>query len=316
MSVRKLILFDLALLSLLILASRLALILHEFAGHGLVALFFGAQGLRAELSLFGGGWIHYDFPEAHRLSPFGHSLISAGGILVNLLSGLAASLLARRAPPTSHRRLFLHFLGAGSIGQALFYLSNGFYFGTGDPQGMIEPFAPVGDFQIAWIFFVPFFSLTAWFAARGWIEFLGSHADVRTPLRRFGWTLATIGVATLSYFGLWGMTWTSGTDHTLEELRIEQEVERETVRRIEAVPPQGRPETTPPMPVVTREEVADRVPLPIAPYVLFATGLITAALSILRRNPQTSPGEWKEWISLILAGSATATILLIAIFFR
>src|SRR5207249_8988282 len=82
-SIRKILLLDLALLSLLILASRLALVLHEFAGHGLVALAFGAGGLRADLSLFGGGWISYDFPPGRHPSAAADALIAAGGILVN-----------------------------------------------------------------------------------------------------------------------------------------------------------------------------------------------------------------------------------------
>src|SRR5687768_560215 len=93
MSWRRLALLDGALLGLAVLASRAALLLHEVVGHGVTALSLGATGFTLRLSLLGGGYVT---PSALKTTDLGYALFSLGGIAVNLLTGMAAWIVARQ----------------------------------------------------------------------------------------------------------------------------------------------------------------------------------------------------------------------------
>jgi len=164
MAWRRLALIDGALLALAILASRAALLLHEVVGHGLVAAALGARSVTLKLSLFGGGGVT---PSGFDPSPAGYALFSLGGIAVNLLTGGAAWIVARRLKRRGLLYVFLLMLGAGSVGQAFFYLANGFFYGEGDPTGFVGRHGDLGPYQWMWILFVLPFAATAGVAARG-----------------------------------------------------------------------------------------------------------------------------------------------------
>ena len=302
MTWKRLLLLDGALLGLAILASRAALLLHEVVGHGLTALALGAQGFTLKLSLLGGGYVS---PVGLRASGAGYAFFSLGGIAVNLLTGGVAWIVARRLRRRGLLYAFLLMLGAGSIGQALFYLATGFYYGEGDPEGFTgRPGGDLSHLQWMWLLFpLPFAAAAAW-SARGWLDFLAGHAPVDTPGRRVGWVTATVGVVTIAYFGLWFATWNAKVDVTMrsqrrhtEFVKLKEEKLREQRRAPPPPPPPpavtpappAPPPAPPPPPVVTQEEVEARVPAPIAGVTMLAAGLLAAAVVVLRRHPP--PGE-------------------------
>ncbi|HEY3227150.1 MAG TPA: hypothetical protein VGK61_09180 [Planctomycetota bacterium] len=311
MTWRRLALVDGALLALAILASRAALLLHEVVGHGLIAAALGARSVTLKLSLFGGGGVT---PSGFDPSPAGYVLFSLGGIAVNLLTGAAAWIVARRLKRRGLPYVFLLMLGAGSVGQALFYLANGFFYGEGDPTGFVGRGGDLAPYQWMWALFVLPFAATAGLAARGYLDFLAGHAPVETPRRRLGWTAATVGVATLAYLGLWAATWNSRVDVSLRRLRVNTEIARESARRPPPPPGPVVPTPAPPAPAVTEEEVAPRVPPPVAAVTMLAAGLIAAGLVLWRAKPVAEPAELRPWpvaVAGSLAAAAIATIALL-----
>lgn len=120
-------------LALGLITSRLSLILHEFVGHGLVAVLQGGVVTDFQLYLFGGGWIRYQLPQITALQ---EQLISLGGIALELLVGAVLLLLSRRL-----RRPGLLWFGLVSFGfcnviHGLIYLVDGTHYGFGDGHGL------------------------------------------------------------------------------------------------------------------------------------------------------------------------------------
>ncbi len=309
---RRLALLDGALLGLAILASRAALLLHEGVGHGLTAAALGAQRVTLRLSLFGGGFL---VPSGLKTGDGGYALFSLGGIAVNLLTGVTAWIVARRLKRRGLLYAFLLMFGAGSVGQALFYLANGFYYGEGDPQGFVGREGDLSRLQWMWILFVIPFAAVAGLAARGWLGFLAGHAPVDSTRRRFGWTAATVVVVTAAYFGLWRLTWDSRVDVTLRQQRVQTEIARETQRRPPPPPPSPAtpPTPAPPPPPVTEADVD--VPPAVAAVTMFVAGLLGACLVLWRARP--APAESAPLtplgaaIPMVLAAAAIGAIALI-----
>ena len=293
MTWKRLVLLDGALLGLAILASRAALLLHEVVGHGLTALALGADRISLKLSYLGGGYVT---SQGLRTTALGHSVHLLGGIGVNLLTGLIAWFVARRMKRRGLGYVFLLMLAAGSVGQALFYLANGFFYDQGDPKGFVSPGGSLESLSWMWVLFViPFAAASGW-AARGWLDFLATHVPVDTPRRRFAWTMATVTVVTAAYFALWGLTWDSRVDVTMRQHRVQTEIAREIQRRPPppplpppAPPAQPVPPPPPAPPPVTEADVASRIPPPVAAITMFAAGLIGAGVVLWRANPP--PGE-------------------------
>ncbi|MCA9522694.1 MAG: hypothetical protein KC609_17075, partial [Myxococcales bacterium] len=112
-----------------LLISRVALILHEFVGHGALALAFGGEITDYHLFLFGGGWIDFRNPGFalwQRLS------IALGGIALQLLLAGLTLLIARRRAEGSLSRFFWLGCTAALAVQALSYLADGTNYGYGD----------------------------------------------------------------------------------------------------------------------------------------------------------------------------------------
>jgi hypothetical protein len=309
MSWKRLLLLDGALLGLAILASRAALLLHEGVGHGLTAMALGAKRVTFKLSLFGGGYV-----EAPGLATTaaGHSFQMLGGIAVNLLTGAAAWIIARRLKRRGLLYAFLLMFGAGSIGQALFYLANGFFYDQGDPKGFVGPGGSLANLQWMWGLFVIPFAAAAGLAARGWLDFLAGHVPVDSPRRRFAWAAATVAVVTAAYFGLWGATWDSRVDFTMRQQRVEKEI---AIRKSQLPPPPPPPApgappapAPPPPPVVTEADVAPLIPPPVAAVAMFAAGLLGACLVLWRARP--APAEPTPLTPL---GSAIPMVLAVTV---
>ena len=316
MTWRRLALLDGALLGLAILASRAALLLHEVVGHGLTALALGADRICLRLSYLGGGFV-----ESPGLSTTaaGHSLNLLSGIGVNLLTGAVAGAMARRMKRRGLPYAFLLMLAAGSIGQALFYLANGFYYDQGDPKGFVTPGGSLENVSWMWVLFVVPFAAATGLAAWGWLDFLAARVPVDSPARRFGWTLATVALVTAAYFVLWFATWDARVDVTMRDYRVKREMALETQRRA-AHPPPAPPPSAPaipapaPPPPVTEADVADRVPPPLPLVVLFGAGLLASAAVLWRAQPQPRDPEplrpLHAIIPLVLAAATLGAIAL------
>jgi len=315
MTWRRLALLDGALLGLAILASRAALLVHEGVGHGLTAMALGAKHVTFKLSLLGGGFVE---APGLRTTAAGYSLHMLGGIGVNLLTGTAAWFISRRLKRRGLLYAFLLMFGAGSIGQALFYLANGFFYDQGDPRGFAGPGKSLAEVRWMWTLFVVPFGAAAGMAARGWLDLLASHAPLDAPRRRLGWTFATVGVVTAAYFGLWGLTWDSKVDVTMRQQLVRKEMALETQRRTPPPPPPSPPSIpappAQPPPVVTEADVAPRIPPPIAAVTMLAAGLIGAGVVLWRAQPP--PAEpatltpLKAAVPMALAAAAIGAIAL------
>src|SRR5262245_31062672 len=318
MSWRRLALLDGALLGLAVLASRLALVLHEGVGHGLTSMALGARSVTFKLSLFGGGFVE---SPGLRTSAAGHSFQMLGGIAVNCFTGAAAWFIARRLKRRGLLYAFLLMLGAGSIGQALFYLANGFYYDQGDPKGFVGPGGSLAHVRWMWILFVVPFAAAAGLAARGWLDFLAAHFSVDTPRRRFAWTTATVCVVTGAYFALWGATWDSRVDITMRQQRVNEEIARKMAERPPPPPPPSPaapPAPAPPPPrVVTEADVAPLIPPPLPAITLLSAGLLAAGFSLWRAQPLPSePAKLTPLKAAVPMALAAATIAVIALIGR
>jgi hypothetical protein len=264
MPARRLALFDLALLSILILASRLALVAHEGGGHALTARGFGATDVQLRMSPLGGGYVKYRLPAP---PPFQVAVIKLGGIAVNLLTGLAAWILARRMASRGLAHLSLLIFGVGSAGGALVYLSNGLYYGSGDPTGFAPATLDIAALQPLWLLGPPAAGAVAWLAARHWSDVLSTLVQPKGRAGRVGWTLATLGVAGAAYGGLWLSMIDAKVEGSTRQWRVQREIAKEVERRT--------PPSAPPV-AVRAEEVAHRVPSPLGPIALYAAGLLAA----------------------------------------
>ncbi len=307
MSFRSLTLFDLALLALLVLMSRLALVVHEGVGHALPAQAFGASEASLRLSPLGGGYVNWRFPPGEGVAPWQMAVVKLGGIAVNLLTGAAAWWGARRLRSRGLVHLALLLFGAGSVGGAVLYLSNGLYYGSGDPTGFAPATLDISPLQPLWLLGPPAGAAVAWFAARHWSDVLSGLVAPGGPAGRLGWTLATLGAAGLAYGGLWLALKDSKIEGSTREWRVEREIEREVERRA-AVAPSAPP------PVVRAQDVAHRIPSPVGPLVLLACGVVAGAVSLARPWRTSTPASTDARAAGALAVAAAATIALLKVF--
>lgn len=302
---------NLALLAIMILASRLALVIHEVGGHAVPAWFLGAKSVDIRLSPLGGGFVSPAF--AAPPGPAGNAVFCLGGIALNLLTGAAAWIAARRLKTRGLAHIGLLFLGVGSVGGAIVYLSNGLYYGSGDPVGLAPRTEDIRHLQWAWILFVPAGAALAWAAVRHYLDFLSGHAELGSARRRIGLSAATVGAVALSYFGLWLALRDPDIEGSTSSWRLEIEIAKETERRVAAQqalqPTPEAPPTTPAFPVVRPEEVAHRVPKPVGPIVLYATAVLAGLLSAARARPAGVPATLKPAWALDLAALAAFTVL-------
>ena len=315
----RILILDVALLALMILASRLALVIHEGGGHALPATLLGARKVSIRLSPLGGGFVSVDYPAGRPPSRTGIAIFDLGGIALNLLTGAVAWFAARRLKSRGLPYVALLFLGVGSVAGAILYLTCGFYYGSGDPVGFNPATEDISHLQWAWVLLLPTAAGTLWFGTRHYLEFLSGHATLETPLRRIGWTLATVGIVGLCYGGLWLALRNPQIEGSTAKWRLDREIQKETERRIAAQPAPPPPATprsnpTPPPPVVRPEEVAHRVPPPVGPIVLYATFAAAALAAAWRTRPALTTGRLQPAIALGLAVLAAGVVTAFALF--
>ena len=311
MSASRLIVLDLALLAVMILASRLALVLHEVGGHALPARMLGAGKVEVRLSPLGGGFVRPHFSIDRVPPPAGWAIFSLGGIALNLLTGLGAWIWARRLRSRGLGYVALLFFSVGSVAGGLSYLACGFYYGSGDPVG----FAPVTEdlrhVQWLWILFVPLTAAVTWIGSRHFMDYLSGRWMLDLPRRRVAGFLASVGVAALAYGGLWLALRDPLIEGSTRQWRLEQEVAKETLRRIEAQP---APTPEPPLPEVRPEEVADRLPSPAGPIILYATAVLAGLIGAARAAPGPGNAPLSPPLAFGLALLAAVAVALFRIF--
>jgi phosphatidylglycerophosphate synthase len=315
---QRLLVLNLALLALMILASRLALVIHEGGGHAVPATMLGARKVTIRLSALGGGFVSVDYPQSHPPSKAGVVIFDLGGIALNLLTGAGAWFWARRLKTRELPYIALLFVGVGSVAGAILYLTCGFYYGSGDPVGFAPATEDISNLQWAWVLFLPAAAAVAWLGARHYLDFLSGHVQLDSPRRRIGWMLATVGAAGLCYFGLWLALRNPQIEGSTAQWRLEREIEKETVRRTEveaARTPVPTPlHTPPPAQIVVRaEEVADRVPAPVGPLVLYGTFAVSGMAALWRARPSPATAESRPAIALGLAALAAGIVTAFAL---
>lgn len=144
--IQKYLLLTILLFSFLIISSRLATLLHEGMGHWLVATLFDGDCRGIYVSTWGGGYADCDLGETSGIIP--HLLYGFGGIIVNLLCGVALIAIYERIKDKTGLALFVVFFGLISILGAYSYLVAGIYYDVGDPSGWLTTGSAFSTFTI------------------------------------------------------------------------------------------------------------------------------------------------------------------------
>lgn len=118
---------------LLFLAGRIGLCLHEFAGHALTWRLMGGRLSGFSLFIFGGGRVQFSHtPSFTNLSVVQQLTVHLSGIAVELAVGIILSILAIFLSSSGTIRALLVSAAGVLIVHALFYLTVGTYYGSGD----------------------------------------------------------------------------------------------------------------------------------------------------------------------------------------
>lgn len=196
--IKRLLLFNLTSLFLLILATRTATILHEVLGHGLVGKLLGGDQLSIKVSLFGGGETLIDFPEP--LSSIEHFLFSMSGIIINLISGMLVFLtLMMRKKGNDILNLFLILFAGCSVIGALHYTITGSYYSVGDPVSwVISDFDRSVSRNLWWALLLPLGCISALFMKR-YIDVISIYFAHENFLKRLATLAFTLGITAGAY---------------------------------------------------------------------------------------------------------------------
>lgn len=194
--------FDLFLLSVLILSTRLATLLHEVVGHGLTAAAMGGVLSGIRVSLFGGGNAYYRFPVAP--GPAALFAVAFGGILINLLSGILAVALANRPGSQRGRTVFLAVFGIVSLWGGLAYACLGFYYGVGDPAASLRQASRSSEWL--WLPFLAGAPLAAYFGVRSFLRCVRSWFPVQGFTQKMVVLTLTLGITGAVYAALYVTT--------------------------------------------------------------------------------------------------------------
>lgn len=201
-SFSRLVLFNLFLLSLLILATRLATLFHEALGHGFTAAAMGAEVNGIRISLFGGGNAYYHLER--ELGSAGAFAISFGGILVNIATGVAAILWAGKQGVGRSPAVFLSLFGLVSLLGGLVYGSLGFYYGAGDPVAWMARSS--GSTEWLWLPFLLLLPFAAFFGVKAFFRSIHPWFSVSRYAGKVVVLALTLGVTGAIYAGLYQFT--------------------------------------------------------------------------------------------------------------
>jgi hypothetical protein len=127
----RVLLVALAGLGAMVFADRAGTYLHEVAGHLGVAAALGARPRSLQVTLFGGGWVHFDWPQPP--APWARAAATLGGIAVQTVAGLALAIALSWRAPGGAADLCARIFAAACTGGGIWYLVHGSYYGRGDP---------------------------------------------------------------------------------------------------------------------------------------------------------------------------------------
>jgi len=184
---------------------------------------------------------------------------------------------------------FLLFAAAGAIGATLNYLALGTYYGMGDPADLFPDSWDGRAPCWLWLVFILPIPPVAFLAARDFWAFLAGHVILATIGQRLLWSSLTIGVIVSAYVGLWYATARPESEPSLAEARVDDEIVREAVaRKRESSPPSSVVRVThEDIERVSREDVKDRVPPPVARGVTIGAAFLGALIALVRCQPHS-----------------------------
>jgi hypothetical protein len=321
---RRILVFDILLLSLLILTTRFATGLHETYGHALTALLCGGQVRAVFVSKFGGGYTSTNLGGLADISPAARFAFSLSGIAANLVTGLIAAILITgggKYGNTAARRPVRNLLGglfaAASLLGAWAYLVLGLYYGAGDPvswaPGIVVPPA-------VWLPLLLVSPAVSYVGLRGYLQVQESIFPAKNAFRRIAVTALTLGIATIAYAGLYFGFGESLAAADAPEIHRAREIRRIAAEKRAALQKrltQTRPdlsseeierivEETPVF--VKQTEIPRRFPLIPVQALLFACGGIYAAYRTgVRKIP---PGTAFPEIPAVIGAFTSAGIVL------
>ncbi len=301
--------YDVYLLALLILATRMAACLHEIVGHGLTTAIFGGRVNGIHISLFGGGWSYYQFDR--EIGSIARFVVAFGGILVNLLSGLLALWFVRRSNPA--RNLFWALFAAISVLGATGYTVLGFYYQQGDPGEWLQNPSPL----TAWLW-IPFLMLApyaSYLTLKPYVLACESRFPARTYRGRAITVLLTLGLAGCLYTGLYVVTHqrsaaldAAATAYEEDKRRVLHAKREALAAKLREAHPELSAEAVRRMAeqasiAVDPGEVPRRFPLMPILAVLYLGGVLASIggggrSALPRRIPRLSPGLVCWWAAL------------------
>ena len=189
--IKELLFFNLLTLSLLILSTRLATVLHEAAGHALVALLSGGKVFSISVSLFGGGFTRASLGNNVPLARF---LFSLSGIVINILTGTIVLFFVKRPQKVNlYAPSFWTLFAISSLSGAFAYLTLGLYYQSGDPVTWAA--APPSWYLSLWIFLLPFAPVISFILLKAWLSVQERVFPSMSFQRRLWICLVTLGVS-------------------------------------------------------------------------------------------------------------------------
>ncbi len=193
--IKEILLFNLLLISFLILTSRLATFLHEVFGHALVAVLSGGTVSAITVSLFGGGYTTAGTGSHHIVVSF---IFSLSGILLNLLTGFyAISMGKKMAFRNISAGLFLSVFSMASLAGAMAYLVLGLYYDFGDPVAWIQN--GYEWFNRLWVLFLTVSPAVSFAAAKLYIFIQQQVFPADSFFGRLKITIMTLGFSSIVY---------------------------------------------------------------------------------------------------------------------
>jgi hypothetical protein len=285
--------------AMLIISTRLGAFLHEFMGHGVVALLFGGRFEAFSLTLFAGGDARFsgNFSETARLC------VSLGGIAVNLVTGLIVLRFIQKYRSSFSFTLFgWVFVGASVLSQ-LQYLILGSYYRHGDPVSL-TPYPTA--LWLAWVgglLALAFFSL---YLMRFFFQLQDAYFPVSPLFTRALVSLLILGIPIALYAGLY---------HYSKKSLVSTAAIQEARSRIYQEAEKIRTETESEQSIA---DIAEKLtPHPILPWIL-ATYIITTIMAFFspaRMMKEKSPPRFPSslFLSLLWLITAGASLMLIAL---
>jgi len=210
--------------SMLILSTRLGAFLHEFIGHGLMAVFLGGRFEGLRLTLFAGGATTFsgDFGE------MASACVSLGGIATNLITGIVVLMIVQRRSISFSWVLFGILLAGTSILSQVQYLVLGAYYRYGDPVCLAR--YPSAMFFV-WTGGLAMLAYFSWHLMHLFFRLQDMNFSSGRLFSRAATTLVILGIPVLLYAGLYHSAHTPlGSLASIHEARLRSQKEAERIK--------------------------------------------------------------------------------------